>query len=159
MSLCITQYVSHLMCVCACVYVCWGMGGGGGGGGSCSCVCARVCLCGLCVYVFMCVCVVACVCVCFSAVGDTPGLKDYNANFYSDGTVYYNFPTVFSVMCKMDVTYFPFDVQTCPLIVRIPAVSYRCRTLVLLSLPVVDPVVMKQLHPHPHPSRLEISGD
>ncbi|XP_067667362.1 neuronal acetylcholine receptor subunit alpha-10-like [Haliotis asinina] len=43
------------------------------------------------------------------------GLKDYRPTFYSDGSVTYNFPTVIQSLCKVDVTYFPFDSQTCAL--------------------------------------------
>ncbi|KAK7501654.1 hypothetical protein BaRGS_00007085, partial [Batillaria attramentaria] len=50
-----------------------------------------------------------------NAEGEMPGLKDYRVNIYSDGTVSYNFPTVIAVLCKIDVTYFPFDTQRCPL--------------------------------------------
>ncbi|XP_046583796.1 neuronal acetylcholine receptor subunit alpha-10-like [Haliotis rubra] len=43
------------------------------------------------------------------------GLKDYRPTFYSDGSVTYNFPTIIESLCKVDVTYFPFDSQTCAL--------------------------------------------
>ncbi|KAL5005229.1 hypothetical protein ScPMuIL_018685 [Solemya velum] len=33
----------------------------------------------------------------------------------SNGSVQFNFPTTTEVRCKVDVTYFPFDRQTCPL--------------------------------------------
>ena len=46
-----------------------------------------------------------------------PGLKDYRVSAASDGTMSYNFPTVISVLCKIDVTYFPFDTQICKLMV------------------------------------------
>eukprot|EP00105_Crassostrea_gigas_P000414 XP_011412229.1 PREDICTED: neuronal acetylcholine receptor subunit alpha-10 [Crassostrea gigas] len=43
------------------------------------------------------------------------GLKDYRPAIYSDGSIVYNFPTVISSLCKVDVTYFPFDKQICRL--------------------------------------------
>ena len=30
-----------------------------------------------------------------------------------DGTINYNFPTIIKSLCKVDVTFFPFDVQVC----------------------------------------------
>ena len=48
-----------------------------------------------------------------------PGLKDYRVSAASDGTMSYNFPTVISVLCKIDVTYFPFDTQICKLMVGV----------------------------------------
>ncbi|XP_046583793.1 neuronal acetylcholine receptor subunit alpha-10-like [Haliotis rubra] len=43
------------------------------------------------------------------------GLKDYRPKFTSDGSVTYNFPTIITSLCKVDVTYFPFDTQSCEL--------------------------------------------
>ncbi|XP_056013106.1 neuronal acetylcholine receptor subunit alpha-10-like isoform X2 [Ostrea edulis] len=43
------------------------------------------------------------------------GLKDYRPAIYSDGSMVYNFPTIISSLCKVDVTYFPFDQQICRL--------------------------------------------
>ncbi|XP_067667361.1 neuronal acetylcholine receptor subunit alpha-10-like [Haliotis asinina] len=43
------------------------------------------------------------------------GLKDYRPVINSDGSVTYNFPTVITSLCKVDVTHFPFDTQTCAL--------------------------------------------
>ncbi|XP_061188673.1 neuronal acetylcholine receptor subunit alpha-10-like [Saccostrea echinata] len=43
------------------------------------------------------------------------GLKDYRPAIYSDGSMVYNFPTIISSLCKVDVTYFPFDKQVCRL--------------------------------------------
>ncbi|XP_046580190.1 neuronal acetylcholine receptor subunit alpha-10-like [Haliotis rubra] len=43
------------------------------------------------------------------------GLKDYRPTFTSDGAASYNFPTVIKSLCPVDVTYFPFDGQTCAL--------------------------------------------
>ena len=54
-----------------------------------------------------------------SAEGTMPGLKDYRVSAASDGTMSYNFPTVISVLCKIDVTYFPFDTQICKLMVGV----------------------------------------
>ncbi|XP_067665509.1 neuronal acetylcholine receptor subunit alpha-10-like [Haliotis asinina] len=48
-------------------------------------------------------------------VEEIPGLKDYRPSYNSDGFVTYNFPTVITSLCKVDVTYFPFDTQTCAL--------------------------------------------
>ncbi|XP_021345857.1 neuronal acetylcholine receptor subunit alpha-10-like isoform X2 [Mizuhopecten yessoensis] len=44
-----------------------------------------------------------------------PGREDYIASIYNDGTVHYNFPTVLKSICRVDVTYFPFDTQICSL--------------------------------------------
>ena len=44
-----------------------------------------------------------------------PGREDYKATIYSDGSVSYNFPTVLKSVCRIDVTYFPFDTQVCKL--------------------------------------------
>jgi hypothetical protein len=43
-------------------------------------------------------------------------MSDYRPNVNSDGTVYYNFPTVIEALCPIDVTSFPFDTQMCSLI-------------------------------------------
>ena len=44
-----------------------------------------------------------------------PGRTDYRATVYADGTVTYNFPTVLQSVCRVDVTYFPLDLQICTL--------------------------------------------
>ncbi|XP_060067251.1 neuronal acetylcholine receptor subunit alpha-9-like [Ylistrum balloti] len=44
-----------------------------------------------------------------------PGKEDYKATVSNDGTVNYNFPTVLKSICRVDVTYFPFDAQSCSL--------------------------------------------
>ena len=44
-----------------------------------------------------------------------PGFGSYLATVHSNGDVVYMFPTVIHVFCKVDVTYFPFDKQICPL--------------------------------------------
>lgn len=49
----------------------------------------------------------------FSAENSLGGVADYRATVYPDGSVYYNFPSVITTLCKVDVTYFPFDTQTC----------------------------------------------
>ncbi|WAR00750.1 ACHA7-like protein [Mya arenaria] len=41
------------------------------------------------------------------------GLQQYRPNIYPNGDVYYNFPSVIRSLCKVDVTYFPFDTQVC----------------------------------------------
>ena len=38
---------------------------------------------------------------------------EYRQEINHDGTVNYNFPTIIKSLCKVDVTYFPFDVQVC----------------------------------------------
>lgn len=42
-----------------------------------------------------------------------PGRENYRATIKSDGSVSYNFPTVLKSICRIDVTYFPFDTQVC----------------------------------------------
>ncbi|KAK7115633.1 hypothetical protein V1264_001467 [Littorina saxatilis] len=44
-----------------------------------------------------------------------PGLTEYRVVVASTGDMSYNFPTVISVLCSIDVTYFPFDTQKCAL--------------------------------------------
>ncbi|KAL4239553.1 acetylcholine-gated cation-selective channel [Mactra antiquata] len=44
-----------------------------------------------------------------------PGLPDYRAHLTADGRVRYNFPTVLKSICRVKVTYFPFDTQICKL--------------------------------------------
>lgn len=44
-----------------------------------------------------------------------PGKTDYRAQISSEGRVQYNFPTVLKSICRIQVTYFPFDVQKCGL--------------------------------------------
>ena len=44
-----------------------------------------------------------------------PGLRDYRASITSSGDVMYNFPTILTVVCKINVAYFPFDHQVCSL--------------------------------------------
>ncbi|KAJ8304971.1 hypothetical protein KUTeg_018554 [Tegillarca granosa] len=39
--------------------------------------------------------------------------KRFFGKYYSDGTVYYNFPSVVHNRCVIDVSYFPYDVQIC----------------------------------------------
>lgn len=51
-----------------------------------------------------------------SVSDDFVGLKDYRPNIYSDGTVYYNFPSVLESICAVDVEKFPYDDQTCKLL-------------------------------------------
>ena len=52
----------------------------------------------------------------FSTSTEFAGIKEYTAHIYSDGTVYYYFPTVIEGLCPIDVTNFPFDTQICALI-------------------------------------------
>lgn len=44
-----------------------------------------------------------------------PGLRDYRASITSTGNVMYNFPTILTIVCKINVAYFPFDQQVCHL--------------------------------------------
>lgn len=44
-----------------------------------------------------------------------PGLTEYRAHVSNDGAVQYNFPTVLNSVCRVTVTYFPFDTQKCEL--------------------------------------------
>ena len=50
-----------------------------------------------------------------SAENELGGFTDYRQTIYSDGSIYYNFPSIIKSLCKVDVTYFPFDIQTCKL--------------------------------------------
>ncbi|XP_050401517.1 neuronal acetylcholine receptor subunit alpha-10 [Patella vulgata] len=50
-----------------------------------------------------------------NAADELTGLKDYRPSVNSDGKVTYLFPTVIDSLCRVDVTYFPFDTQKCPL--------------------------------------------
>ncbi|VDI40111.1 Hypothetical predicted protein [Mytilus galloprovincialis] len=50
----------------------------------------------------------------YDNVGDQlAGLKDYRPVVTSNGDISYNFPTVITSMCPVDVTFFPFDTQSC----------------------------------------------
>ena len=44
-----------------------------------------------------------------------PGKGDYRPSISSTGSVSYNFPTVLSSACSVNVRYFPFDTQRCNL--------------------------------------------
>ncbi|KAK3089725.1 hypothetical protein FSP39_005906 [Pinctada imbricata] len=44
-----------------------------------------------------------------------PDMREYRANVMSDGSVRYNFPTIVTAACRIDVTYFPYDYQNCSL--------------------------------------------
>lgn len=46
-----------------------------------------------------------------SAENELGGLKDYLQDLRPDGTISYNFPSVIKSLCKVDVTYFPFDID------------------------------------------------
>lgn len=52
----------------------------------------------------------------FSIVQEFPGYRDFRPTIFSDGMVTYNFPTVLETQCSLDVKYFPFDTQRCPLV-------------------------------------------
>lgn len=47
--------------------------------------------------------------------GNMPGLEDYRAFVTYKGEVSYSFPTVITSVCRVRVTYFPFDHQVCNL--------------------------------------------
>lgn len=47
--------------------------------------------------------------------GNMPGLEDYRAFVSYKGEVGYSFPTVITSVCRVTVTYFPFDHQLCNL--------------------------------------------
>ena len=49
----------------------------------------------------------------FSAAEYTDGLMPANAMVRHDGNVFWPVPTKLQSSCKVDVTYFPFDQQTC----------------------------------------------
>ena len=42
-------------------------------------------------------------------------MMETNAGISNDGLVYWNAPAIFTSTCKIDVSYFPFDEQVCPL--------------------------------------------
>ncbi|XP_045214474.2 neuronal acetylcholine receptor subunit alpha-10-like isoform X3 [Mercenaria mercenaria] len=44
-----------------------------------------------------------------------PGFNEYRAQISNNGRVQYNFPTVLNSVCRVTVTYFPFDTQSCGL--------------------------------------------
>ena len=44
-----------------------------------------------------------------------PGKTDYHAHITHEGEVRYNFPTVLKSICRIQVMFFPFDLQTCEL--------------------------------------------
>ncbi|XP_071169771.1 neuronal acetylcholine receptor subunit beta-3-like [Mytilus edulis] len=43
------------------------------------------------------------------------GLKDYRANLNQEGELKYNFPSLITSVCALDIRYFPFDFQVCSL--------------------------------------------
>ena len=44
-----------------------------------------------------------------------PDMKEYHARIKHNGDVNYNFPTIVTSTCRIDVTYFPYDHQNCSL--------------------------------------------
>ncbi|KAJ8304826.1 hypothetical protein KUTeg_018409 [Tegillarca granosa] len=50
-----------------------------------------------------------------SAAHSLPGMKDYSVKVSNDGKVQYNFPTVITSLCAINVKFFPFDYQKCGL--------------------------------------------
>ncbi|XP_033750879.1 neuronal acetylcholine receptor subunit alpha-10-like isoform X2 [Pecten maximus] len=44
------------------------------------------------------------------------GIKDFRAELKHTGFISYNFPSILNSLCAINVRYFPFDTQTCPLI-------------------------------------------
>lgn len=54
----------------------------------------------------------------FEGVNDEenlPGMENYRALVNYRGEVIYNFPSIVTAVCKMDVSYFPLDHQVCSL--------------------------------------------
>ncbi|XP_063431835.1 neuronal acetylcholine receptor subunit alpha-10-like [Mytilus trossulus] len=51
-----------------------------------------------------------------STATEFSGIKEYRAHIFSDGSVYYNFPTVLEALCPIEVLNFPFDTQICALV-------------------------------------------
>lgn len=51
----------------------------------------------------------------FSADDYTAGFMPINAMVYDDGTIFWSPPSKLRSSCKVDITYFPFDKQRCPL--------------------------------------------
>ncbi|GFS05180.1 neuronal acetylcholine receptor subunit alpha-7-like precursor [Elysia marginata] len=43
------------------------------------------------------------------------GSKDYLIDIEHTGILIYHYPTIIKVLCRIDVVYFPFDTQVCPL--------------------------------------------
>lgn len=50
-----------------------------------------------------------------SADDYTAGFMPINAMVYNDGTIFWSPPSKLRSSCKVDITYFPFDKQSCPL--------------------------------------------
>ena len=44
-----------------------------------------------------------------------PDMKEYKVSIKYNGEVSYNFPTIVTSACRIDVTYFPYDYQNCSL--------------------------------------------
>lgn len=53
--------------------------------------------------------------VLYTNVDTSSGMVTTNAAVYSDGSVYWNAPAIYTSSCKIDVSYFPFDEQICTL--------------------------------------------
>lgn len=47
--------------------------------------------------------------------GNMPDMEDYRASISHTGNVTYNFPSIVTIVCKINVAYFPFDHQVCHL--------------------------------------------
>ncbi|KAK3096929.1 hypothetical protein FSP39_004857 [Pinctada imbricata] len=53
----------------------------------------------------------------YHSVGDEfVGINSFLATVYSDGTIYYNFPSIVENLCSLNVEKFPYDFQTCKLV-------------------------------------------
>ncbi|KAK3098816.1 hypothetical protein FSP39_023337 [Pinctada imbricata] len=53
----------------------------------------------------------------YHSVGDEfVGISSFLATVYSDGTVYYNFPSIVENLCSLNVEKFPYDSQSCKLV-------------------------------------------
>lgn len=53
----------------------------------------------------------------YSAMEETmfPNLDKYQAKISHEGEIEYNFPTTMESICPVNVRYFPFDKQSCPM--------------------------------------------
>ena len=52
----------------------------------------------------------------FSVGDEFVGINSFLATVYSDGSVYYNFPSIVESLCPLNVKKFPYDSQSCKLV-------------------------------------------
>mgnify|MGYP000040038806 CR=1 FL=1 len=52
-----------------------------------------------------------------SAESSLLSATDFRPTAYPSGYIGYNFPTIANILCAVDVTFFPYDIQTCKYIV------------------------------------------